>query len=338
MDRILVVNVNWVGDVIFSAPIFKSLRMAYPNAKICCLAVPRVKEILESITQIDEIIIYDEKGRDRNPLAKLMLILKLRRKKFDIVFLLHRSMTRALLVYLAGIPQRVGYDTKNRGRFLTHKVDYSDNTVHRCDYYLNVIESYGIKVDDRRYELSVEQNAVNDIEKILRSKDIQAKDYLVVMNPGGNWDLKRWSGERFSRLINGFKNQSDIKVAITGSKKDRSLIKAMGGLSLDHALDLSGQTNLKQLMALMKRANLVISADSGPLHLANGVGCDVIGIYGPTRPEITGPRGSGKAYLIQYDVGCNRDPCYHLKCPDNICMQSVMVDDVLKIIKKIRNS
>ncbi|MCK5083845.1 MAG: hypothetical protein KAR31_13130, partial [Candidatus Omnitrophica bacterium] len=88
---------------------------------------------------------------------------------------------------------------------------------------------------------------------------------------------------------------------------------------------------------LMKKANLVISGDSGPLHIANSVGSEVIGLFGPTRPEITGPRGSGRAHIIQYDVGCNREPCYHLMCPDNICMQSITAGEVLEIVRQIKD-
>ena len=139
MKRILVVNVNWLGDVIFSSPIFKALKEAYPQVHISCLALPRVKEVLESIPYIDEIIVYDEKGRHWNPFAKLGLVWSLRRRHFDVAFLLHRSLTRALLVYFAGIPQRVGYDAKGRGRFLTHEVEPLDDQVHRCDYYLNIL-------------------------------------------------------------------------------------------------------------------------------------------------------------------------------------------------------
>src|SRR4051812_6816771 len=117
MKRILVVNVNWLGDVIFSSPVFKAIKENYPQAHVACLAVPRVHEILESISGIDEIITYDERGRHRNPLAKIDLILDLKRRQFDTAFLLHGSLTRALLVYLAGIPQRVGYGTKSRGQF-----------------------------------------------------------------------------------------------------------------------------------------------------------------------------------------------------------------------------
>jgi len=192
MERILVVNVNWLGDVIFSSPVFKALKEAYPKAHISCLAVPRVREVLESIPFIDEIIEYDERGRHRNPFAKCKLIFQLRRKRFNVAFLMHRSLTRALMVYLAGIPQRVGYDEKNRGKFLTHKVKHLKDQVHRSDHYLNVIESFGVLVKDRQCQLNVSNKAKEDIDKILESKNIQENDYLVVINPGGNWDLKRW--------------------------------------------------------------------------------------------------------------------------------------------------
>src|SRR3989338_10510672 len=107
MNNILVVNVNWVGDVIFSLPIFTALKKAYPNAKVSCLAVPRVKEALEGSSSIDEIIVYEEEGAHRTPFGKLKFIGELRRRKFDAAFLLHRSLTRALIVFLAGIPKRV---------------------------------------------------------------------------------------------------------------------------------------------------------------------------------------------------------------------------------------
>lgn len=337
MERILVVNVNWIGDVIFSSPIFKAIKEAHPKAHISCLAVPRVKEVLESIPYIDEIIVYDEKGKHYNPLAKLKLIFQLRKKRFDVAFLLHRSLTRALMVYLAGIPQRVGYDEKKRGKYLTHKVEYLDGIVHRSDHYLNIIESFGIAVKDRQCSLSVSPRAKKDVEEMLRSKNINENDFLMVINPGGNWALKQWPPENFSRLVCGFVGLPNTKIVISGARKDSALVKVMKGLTLNEAIDLTGQTDLKQLMALMSRANVVVSADSGPLHMANGVGSHVIGIYGPTRPEITGPRGSGKAIVLQHNVGCNQEPCYYLKCPDNICMKSITVDDVKEIIKQIRN-
>jgi len=336
MKQILVVNVNWIGDAIFSSPIFKALKNAYPQARISCLAVPRVREILESVPEIDEIIVYDEKGRHWNPFAKLALVWKLRLKRFDAAFLLHRSLTRALLVFLAGIPQRIGYDTKGRGGLLTHIVEPTEEQMHRSDHYLHVIESFGVEVRNRSCQLKTNDEAQTQVQEILRHEGVGTDDYVVVLNPGGNWGLKRWPIENFSQLATGLVHDLNVKVVLAGAAKDMSLVKKMDQAALDEVTDLTGQTNLKQMMALMKRANVVISGDSGPLHIANGVGAEVIGIFGPTRPEITGPRGSGPAHVLQQDVGCNREACYHLMCPDNICMQSITVRDVLETVRQIK--
>ena len=138
-------------------------------------------------------------------------------------------------------------------------------------------------------------------------------------------------------LVCGFLGELDFKIVMSGTHKDNSLFRKMNSLTFRSVINLAGQTDLKQLMALMNRADIVISADSGPLHMANAVGSNVIGLYGPTRPEITGPRGNGKAFVLQHNVGCNQEPCYYLQCPDNICMKSITVDDVNEIIKQIRN-
>ncbi|MCK5083465.1 MAG: lipopolysaccharide heptosyltransferase II [Candidatus Omnitrophica bacterium] len=337
MKRILVVNVNWLGDVIFSSPIFKALKEAYPEAHISCLAVPRVKDVLESIPYVDEIIVYDEKDRHWHPLAKLGLIWKLRCRHFDVAFLLHRSLTRALMVFFAGIPQRVGYDAKGRGRFLTHQTEPLEGQVHRSNYYLNIFESYGVKINDRQCQLKVLPETEEDVKKVLRSIGIPEDDLVIIVNPGGNWDLKRWSPSSYAHLVAGLVERSNTTVIITGAKKDVSLAKEIIGSGLEKVVDLTGKTNLKQLMALMKNADLVISGDSGPLHIADSLGTEVIGLFGPTRPEITGPKGSGWVHIIQKDLGCNRESCYHLMCPDNVCMQSITVEDVLELVKQIKD-
>ncbi|MFA5088470.1 MAG: lipopolysaccharide heptosyltransferase II [Candidatus Omnitrophota bacterium] len=337
MKRILVVNVNWVGDVIFSTPVFKALKRAYPQASITCLVVPRVREILECSPCVDQIIVYDEKGKHRNLFNKIKLIIELARGRFDVAFLLHRSLTRALLVFLAGIPRRVGYDTKKRGFLLTHKVEVPDGDLHRADYYLNIIESFGVKVCDRSSELVVPPQAQREMEQILRKQGISDRDYLVVAHVGGNWALKLWPSQNFALLIRRLIHDGRAKVIIPGSSKELPLAEEIVRISGGEALVLAGETNLKQLIALMRRADMVISADSGPLHMANSVGTKSIGLFGPTRPEITGPRGKGQYVVIQKDIGCNTNPCYLLQCPDNVCMRAITVEDVIQEFEKIRN-
>ncbi len=337
-NKILVVNVNWVGDVIFSTPVFKALRKKYPQARISCLAVPRVKAVLEASPCLDEIIVYDERGRHWNPLGKLRLVLQLRQGHFDIAFLLHRSWTRAVLVFLAGISERVGYDTKKRGCLLTHKAGLLEGDVHRRDHYLNVIESYGVAVEDRACELTVLPQDRSRMEETLRHQGVTREDCLIVVNVGGNWDLKRWPEKNFGLLMHRLVTELHVKVIIPGAAKDVALAKRIAACSTVNPVVLAGKTDLKQLMALMQRADLVISSDSGPLHMASGVGSMTIGLFGPTRPEITGPQGRGKTRILQKNMDCNRDPCYRLDCPDNVCMQAVTVDDVMEAAGKCLRS
>jgi len=333
MKRVLVVNVNWVGDVVFSTPIFKAIKSYWPDAFIACLAVPRVQEVLESCPYLDEIIVYDERGSHRGLWGKFKLILNLRQHHFDIAFLLHRSWTRAFLVYCAAIKERVGYDTKNRGKLLTHKVPLPEVLLHRSDIYLNVIEHFGFTVKDRTCELKVDLKAQEQIQELLSKHNISQNDVIIIVNVGGNWDLKKWPLEYFTEFLSRLTHECSVKVIIPGALKDVKVAQEVSRKSGIQPVILAGQTNLKQLIALMKRASLVISADSGPMHIASSVGTGGIALFGPTRPELTGPRGPGQFRILQKDVGCNRKACYFLECPDNKCMQAITVDDVLKEVR-----
>jgi len=240
-----------------------------------------------------------------------------------------------LMVYLAGIPLRIGY-----GKFkclLTHPVAMNAEDLHRCDYYLKVLEGYGIKVQERRCELRLKVDDMQALDGKLSKAGIGASENFVVLNTGGNWDLKKWSGESFTLLATQLKSEFGLKTVFSGSDKDRDNCRLMAQEIGHGAVELAGETSIGESLALYKRANAVISADSGPLHLAHSVGADVIGIYGPTRPEITGPRGSGRFQVLFNEIGCNKAPCYHLACTNNLCMQSVTVDDVLKAFKKLRS-
>jgi len=335
MNNILVVNVNWLGDAVFSTPLFKALKKTYPLARLTCLCVPRVKEVLEYCPYVDKIIIYDERGLHRFPWAKWQLIRDLKKEKFDVSFLLHRSMTRALLVYLAGIPLRIGY-SKSKG-LLTNPVEMKSEEIHRCDYYLKVLEGYGIRVQDRLCELVLKEDDRRSLEAKLSKARIGLTESYVVLNTGGNWDLKRWSADSFALLAKRLTQEFGLKIVFSGSGKDREHCQRIAQAADIRAVVLAGETSLGESLVLYKRAVAVISSDSGPLHLAHSVGADVIGIFGPTMPSITGPRGRGRAQILFKDVGCNKAPCYHLSCANNVCMQSVTVDDVCQAFKKFRS-
>ena len=151
--------------------------------------------------------------------------------------------------------------------------------------------------------------------------------------------MKRWPKEKFaaliSQLMNIQANGSTVKIVIPGSLPDVPLANEIIALAGCRPLILAGKTNLRQLCAFMRRANLVISADSGPLHIASSVGAKTIALFGPTRPEVTGPRGNNTTVILHHEVGCNRASCYYLDCPSNICMQAITVEEVAAEVKKI---
>ena len=337
MKNILVFNVNWLGDVIFSSPVFKALKQKYPDAKISCLALDRVKPVLELIPYVDEIIIFDEKQVRWNVFAKYAFVNNICRRDFDAVFLLHGSKSRAKLMKQAGIPIRVGYDGNGRGSCLTHIVPENDMISHRSDFYLEVVNFFDVFVEDKTNVLTVPIDAIDQVKGLLSASDISDEDFLVAVNTGGNWDLKQWPEENFRLLVKTLAKDLKVKVVLSGAVKDVDRVdRIVSSLDVDPIV-LAGKTGFRQLVALMQRADVVVSSDSGPLHVANAVGTSVVGIFGPTRPEITGPRGSGEKIILQYDLGCNDHACYELDCPDNICVKAVNVEDVVDAIRRFKS-
>jgi heptosyltransferase-2 len=334
IKKILVFNVNWLGDVLFSTAVIRNIRRNYPDSYIACIVPSRCYSILKGNPNLDEIIIFDERDRHRSLLAKLRFIGLLRSKRFDIVFLLHRSMTRALICFLAGIPERVGHKTKKRSFLLTKKITPPpEDSVHRLDYYMDVIEKAGLRVEDRYPEFFISEDDVKFADNFLSKNSLRKQDFLVAINPGGNWLPKRWPKEYWAALADSLISELGAKVIITGGLKDLDLTRNIQGLMKEKPIIAAGVFNLKQLGALMKRVDLFITADTGPLHIANAVGAKkIIALFGPTAPLVTAPYPLKNVILLQKDVGC-KISCYVVDCKDNRCMKAITPQEVLRVIR-----
>lgn len=334
MKRILIINVNWLGDVLFSTPFIRAVRKKYPADYIACMVVPRCKPILELNPNIDEIIVYDEDAEHKTISGKIRLISTLRSKKFDAAFILHRSLTRALITFLSGIKIRIGYGTKGRGFLLTHAVSEPPRNIHKVDYFLNIAESSGIEKSGRDYEFFISDRDRMAVDGMLAKMRIGMKDRLVVINPGGNWDPKRWPKENFARVADYLAEGQKIKIVINGAAKDRDLAEDINLSMMEKAAILCGKTSIKQLGALMERADLVISNDSGPMHIAASMKRPVLALFGPTSHEITGPCGKGMCDVLYKDIGCDV-PCYDYACRDNRCMRAITPEEVFEKAKEM---
>jgi len=330
--KILIVSVNWIGDVLFTTPFIKAVREAYPDSHIACLIHPRCAEILDTNPKVNELILYDEEGIHRSLAGKITLISALRKKAFDTAFILHRSFTKALITYLAGIGERIGYATKHRTWLLTLAAKEPPAGTHKVEYFLGLARSAGIELKGQpSYEFFVEDRDRKFISDMLGGRSVEDADKLVVLCPGGNWDPKRWPKENFASLGDMLAGKLGLKIVISGAAKDAGLADSIAKMMRSKPVITCGATSLASLAALFEKASLVIANDTGPMHLAVAVGAKTIALFGPTSPAITGPYGQGNYRVISKHGSCDI-PCYDFSCKDNRCMAAIIVDDVFRAV------
>lgn len=339
--RILIFNVNWLGDVLFSTAAIRNIRYNFPDSYIACVIPPRCFAILRNNPHLNEIIVFDEKDQNKSILSKLGFVQFLKRKQFDTVFLLHRSSTRALLCRLAGIPERIGHYTKKRAFILTKSIHPPEkDSMHRIDYYLHIIKESGFKVKDRHPEFFFSDEDVKIIDNFLHKEldgagDNRKAALLIGLNPGGNWIPKRWPVGYWAQLADKIAQEFRANIVITGSDSDKELAGEISKLMKKKPIIACGVFGLEQFAALCKRLDIFITADSGPLHIAHAVNTkNIIALFGPTSPKITGPIHDHSTVIIHKDVGC-KIPCYVVDCGNNRCMQAITPDEVIANIRSI---
>ena len=332
MKRILIVNVNWLGDTLFATPFIRALKENYPDSYIVIFTHPRCKEILEGNPYINEIIVYDEKGRQRGLVGSFSIISQLKSKRFDTAFILRRSLNRSMLLFLSKIPERIGFDNRKTGFLLTKRIQRPPENLHRVEHFLSILRPLGINPRSVNYEFFISEKARRLARELLKNEGLEGADPFIAVNPGGNWDLKRWPAENFARLGDEIISRLKMKVVLTGSEKDMGLCREIAGLMKGQPVLLCGKTGLKTLAAVFERAKWVVSNDSGPMHIAVAVKAAVVALFGPPSPEITGPYGGGAYKILHKKTDCEI-PCYNLSCEDSRCMKAIRVEDVIEAIE-----
>jgi lipopolysaccharide heptosyltransferase II len=334
--RILVFNLNWLGDVIFSTAFLRNLRYNYPESYIACVIPERCYPVLKDNPRLNEILFFDDRKEHKGLLKKLHFVQQLRQRHFDTVFLLHRSFSRALISRLSGIERIYGYTTRKRAFLLSKQIIPPDiNSMHRIDYYLSLLEKSGLSVKDRFTEFFVTSEDEAFAGSFLQANGVGPGDFVVGINAGGNWLPKRWPAENWARLADQILSELTAKVIITGASSDHQLALKIQSIMKNKLIFACGRLNIKQFASLSRRFNCFISSDTGPLHIANATGCKaIIALFGPTSSLITGPSPASNALVLKKDTGC-RIPCYSKKCRDNACMKAISPEEVFDAVKSV---
>ena len=327
--KILLVSVNWLGDLLFLTPAIRAVRHAYPNSFITCLAPVRGLDLLKGNPHLNEVIPMPEGRGFVSLIGWGPLIRHLRLQRFDAAFLFHRSFTRALATWAAGIPERIGYRTWKRGWLLTTAVEPpAKDSVHKVDGFLRVVEGAGIRPHGRHYDVPFLPEDEQVADALIREMGIRQHERVVALHAGANWRLKRWPARNFAQLADTLATRYGARVLFIGGEGDLPLIQGILQRTQTHPLVAAGKTTFRQLGALLARTSLLISNDSGPLHLGIAAGIPVVALFGPTDPKLTGPVEAPQAVTLFGSIGCPV-PCYQLRCPVNLCMHQISVEQVL---------
>ncbi len=347
--KILIRGVNWIGDAVLTLPSIKSIRKAFPEARISLLVKPWVSDIFRETPYIDEIILYDE--RFKGLTGKLRLAQTLRKNKFDTAILLQNAFDAALISWLAGIPERIGYKRDGRGFLLTQGIPVAEDILkqHQVHYYLNLISSAGIETSDTQPYIFLTDEERRRARNLLSSSFSDNKTPLVGINPGATYgSAKRWLPERFADVIINTINDLNGRVIIFGSPSEveiaeeiQTLVRArcarpstQNSKLETQILNMSGKTGLRELSALIAECDVFITNDSGPMHMASALLVPIVAIFGSTDKATTGPFGEGHK-IIAKGLPCS--PCMERECPEGHlnCMTSITADEVFDAVKEI---
>ena len=337
--RILLTRTDRLGDFVLTTPAIKAVRDAYPDAYIAMIVTPYTKKLAEGNPYIDEVIVYDKQKKEKSLLGGLRFALSLRKKEFDRAIIFHPTNRMHIITYIANIPRRIGYD-KKCGFLLTDKIRNLKHLgqKHEKDYTLEMLKALGIESDEKELFVPVTYEAELAIDSLLKSHGIAKKHKLVIMHPGASCVSKIWPSERFAKLADKLIDEKQAKIIVVGGngKRDLFCVDSVKKFMLNDAIFLKGTLNTIELAALLKRATLFISNDSGPVHVAAAVSTPVIDIFGRNQPGLSptvwGPLGL-KDVVLHKDVGC-KDVCLAHNCNKTFaCLRAISVDEVYEVIE-----
>ncbi|OGP52789.1 MAG: lipopolysaccharide heptosyltransferase II, partial [Deltaproteobacteria bacterium RBG_13_52_11] len=268
--------------------------------------------------------------------GELQIARRIRQKEIDLAVIFPRSFSSAWMVFLGGIPHRIGYKGEVRDWLLTERVDCTTEILsrHRTYYYLKLIERLGPCPSLPLPSLSLNGKIQGWADSFLSHHGLR-DELLIGLNPGATYgDAKCWSPKRFAELGRRFIKDYGASILIFGSSrpKEKELNATIAQGIGEGCLNLSGETSLLQLAALLRRCHLLVTNDTGTMHVSAAVGTRVVAIFGPTDPRTTSPLGEGHV-VIRKETSCS--PCLKRICPeDHRCMELISVLDVIEAVKE----
>ncbi|HPZ06966.1 MAG TPA: glycosyltransferase family 9 protein [Candidatus Eremiobacteraeota bacterium] len=341
MKRMLVILTHGgIGDIILATPVLKSLKEELSLEYLAILVSSYTEDIIRDNPYLDEILI-DVDPQDKNKRAPFFhLLRKIKSYNFDGAILLWSTARFAWLIYLAGIPVRVGQDFRLLYSFLyTHRVPLRSLLGDRESHWVECLMDFPRQIGAGRLEpelcLPIREIYKKEIEELLEGKGISKKNLLIGFHPGRGLDITdvNWPYENFAQIGDAIQTELKVHLVLTGGEKEKELIGRIEGSMKTSPVNMAGKLSLMHLAALINRCNVFISMDSGPMHMASACKTPVIAIFAlkSDLPPRWKPYKT-KHVIVRKDVSCT-DKCIKEKCRHFSCLHELSVQDILEPLK-----
>ena len=338
--NILVRVPNWIGDAVMCLPALMDLRNHHPDAKVTVLARPIIGELLAGHPGVDEVMMYFHQGEHQGLFGLWHLIQLVKRKQFDRAVLFQNAFEAALIAWVAGIPSRIGYATDGRRWLLSEHVPSPDRAkLHHTAYYRDIVKAITHSPGKHHSpQLFLSPEVKHACARQFPEIFLPSDGLVIGINPGSVYgSAKRWIPERFAevgdclveRLTKEFPGAPFVRCVLIGGKGEEELAQDIARRMRYEPIVLSGQTTIQELMGVLTRCSILVTNDTGPMHVAQALGVPVAAIFGSTDPSTTGPYGQFSG-VVTASVRCA--PCLLRACPiDHRCMSQVSVEQVVDV-------
>jgi heptosyltransferase II len=330
MSRVMVRATNWLGDAVMSLPAIRAIRGVFPQAHLAVVARPWVADLYVREKSIDRVIPYTAKTLgDKRAFAA-----RLRRERFDGAILLQNAFDAALMAWMAGIPERIGYRRDGRGFLLTRAIpvpEPGDIPRHERFYYLELLRRAGmLERFPTTPAISLDGADAARACGVHRLRELGIHAAPIGISPGAAYgNAKRWLPERFAEVAARLAGANETAVLVFGSAAERQLCEAVTGSirgAGTEARNLAGETSLTGFIDLAAACRVFVTNDSGAMHIASALGVPTVAVFGATDDSTTGPTGAN-ARVVREHAECS--PCLLRECPiDHRCMTRVTADRV----------